>query len=341
MRRFPLFHRFYLVLVAALILFAFFGVTMRHSVAEPLPLPLWVILFLLMALFIGLGSYPFVRRLTHRLARLQQTVGAFGRGELGVRAIVEGRDEIAELAEGFNLAAERIETLVAAHKRLLANASHELRTPLTRIRMGIELLGSANDQRRSELALDLRELDDLIEEILLASRLEALPAPDGAVEDLDLLALVAEECARFAYVELDYPPSDGDRHAQWLSGNPRLLRRLVRNLLENARKHGAPPISVRLRVDGESLYLHVTDAGPGVDEADRERVFEPFFRAGTAEENVGSGLGLSLVRQIARHHGGEACCRSRPQGGSEFVVRIPRSPTDPSDGSGEQAMPSE
>jgi signal transduction histidine kinase len=325
MRRSPLFRRFYLVLVAALILFAFFGVTMRHSVAEPLPLPLWVLLFLLMALFIGLGSYPFVRRLTHRLSRLQQTVGAFGRGELGVRAIVEGRDEIAELAEGFNLAAERIETLVAAHKRLLANASHELRTPLTRIRMGIELLGSSNDQRRSELALDLRELDDLIEEILLASRLEALPAPDGAVEDLDLLALVAEECARFEHVELDCPPSAGDRHAQWLSGNTRLLRRLVRNLLENARKHGAPPTAVRVHVDGESLCLNVTDAGPGVDEADRERVFEPFFRAGTAKENVGSGLGLSLVRQIARHHGGEAHCRGRPQGGSCFVVRIPRS----------------
>ncbi|SFM97870.1 sensor histidine kinase [Dokdonella immobilis] len=341
MRRFPLFRRFYLVLVAALILFAIVGVTMRHTMAEPLPLPLWALLFVLMAMFIGLGSYPFVRRLTRRLSRLQQSVAAFGRGELGVRAVVEGGDEIAELAEGFNLAADRIETLVAAHKRLLANASHELRTPLTRIRMGIELLGSADDQRRSGLALDLRELDDLIEEILLASRLEALPATDGAVEELDLLALVAEECARFGQVDLDYPISDGGRHAQWLQGNQRLLRRLVRNLLENAHRHGAPPISVHLCVDGESLQLRITDAGPGVDEADRERVFEPFFRAGTAEENIGSGLGLSLVRQIARHHGGDVHCRGRPGGGSEFVVQLPRSLPGASHGEDDSALRSE
>jgi signal transduction histidine kinase len=329
MRRYPLFHRFYLILVATMVLFAISGVTMRHTLAEPLPLPVWALVFVVLAMILSLGTYPFVRRLTNRLSRLQQTVGAFGRGELDVRASVEGHDEVSQLAQGFNLAAERIEALVAAHKRLLANASYELRTPLTRIRLGVELLTeSADSSRKSELERDLRELDDLLEEILLASRLEALPKLDGADEELDLLALIAEECARYDQIEFDYPHSDSGTHAMWLQGNERLLRRLVRNLLENARRHGAPPTSLRLSADEEGVALRVTDAGPGVAEADRERVFEPFFRGGNAEENVGSGLGLSLVRQIARRHGGDAVCHARLDGRSEFIANLPKRSAD-------------
>lgn len=112
MLRLRLFQRFYLILVITTIVFAFIGVTMRHSVAEPLPLPVWVIVFISIAMILGLGTYPFVRRLTTRLARLQQTVNAFGHGDLGIRAATEGNDEVAQLAQGFNLAAERIEALV-------------------------------------------------------------------------------------------------------------------------------------------------------------------------------------------------------------------------------------
>lgn len=325
MRRYPLFQRFYLILVAAMALFAIIAVTMRHSITANLPLPVWMLVFLAISMTLSLVCYPFVRRLTNRLSRLQQTVGAFGRGELDVRANIEGNDEVSELAQGFNLAAERIEALVAAHKRLLANASHELRTPLTRIRLGVELLTDSTDgNARIELKQDLRELDDLLEEILLASRLEALPKLEGADDELDLLALIAEECARYDQIEFDYPSSDGAKHAMWLQGNERLLRRLVRNLLENAHRHGAPPTSLKLRIEDDMLELRVTDAGTGVVQADRERIFEPFFRGGNAEENVGSGLGLSLVRQIARRHGGDAVCVGRSDGGSEFVVRLPQ-----------------
>lgn len=325
MRRYPMFQRFYLILVAAMALFAITGVTLRHAIAGPLPLPVWMLVFLVIAMILSLVAYPFMRRVTTRLSRLQQTVGAFGRGELDVRAAIDGSDEVSDLALGFNLAAERIESLVAAHKRLLANASHELRTPLTRIRLGIELLGdSMEGNARIELRQDLRELDDLLEEILLASRLEALPRLEGADAEVDFLALIAEECARYDQIELDFPPGNGGKHAMWLQGNERLLRRLVRNLLENARRHGAPPASLTLRVLDEMLELHVTDAGPGVAPADHERIFESFFRCGNANENVGSGLGLSLVRQIARRHGGDAICFARLNGGSEFVVSLPR-----------------
>ncbi len=135
-----------------------------------------VAMLALLALAIGIGAYPVVRRLTRRLERLQKGVEALGAGTLSTRVAVEGKDEVARLAESFNRAAERIENLIGAHKTLLANASHELRTPLARIRMGVEFLKSGADATRSrDLERDISELDALIEEILLASRLDAVP----------------------------------------------------------------------------------------------------------------------------------------------------------------------
>ncbi|MFZ2235703.1 MAG: sensor histidine kinase [Dokdonella sp.] len=192
--------------------------------------------------------------------------------------------------------------------------------------MSVELLSASTDSgHRAELAKDLRELDDLLEEILLASRLEALPNGGEPEPEIDLLALIAEECARYDHVDFAFPPSTGEKHPMWLHGNERLLRRLVRNLLENARRHGEPPTELRLLVSNDALELHVTDAGPGVEKADRDRVFEPFFQGRNAEENVGSGLGLSLIQQISRYHGGDASCVDRADGGSGFLVWIPRS----------------
>jgi signal transduction histidine kinase len=235
-----------------------------------------------------------VRRLTKRLERLQHGVEALGAGELSARVKVEGRDEVAQLAESFNRAAARIEELVAAHKSLLANASHELRTPLARIRMALEL-----GKDRREIERDIAELDALIDEVLLASRLDAVASLEN-VEEVDLLALAAEEASRYD-VEAQGEPTT-------IRGDPRLLRRMIRNLLENARRHGAPPIELSVR----NREIRVCDSGPGVPEADRERIFERF------NSKHGTGLGLALVRQIARRHGGEARCD-----GNCFVVTFP------------------
>jgi signal transduction histidine kinase len=245
-------------------------------------------------------------------------VEALGAGDLAARVTVEGRDEVATLASSFNRSAERIERLVNAHKTLLANASHELRSPLARIRMAVEMLKTdAKPELRAELERDIAELVVLVDEILLASRLDAGPAPD-AREDVDFLALAAEECARVDAA------LDGERVT--VRGEPRLLRRLIRNLLENARRYGAgSPIEVRV---GRSAHggaeLRVCDRGPGVPEAERERIFEPFYRpAGAREREGGVGLGLALVRQIARRHGGDATCLARDGGGSCFAVLLP------------------
>jgi signal transduction histidine kinase len=277
-----------------------------------------VVTFGLLAAAVAVGAYPVVRRATRRLERLKTGVDALGAGDLAARVKVEGKDEVAALAASFNRSAERIEGLVTAHRSLLANASHELRSPLARIRVAAEMLGrEARPGLREELERDIAELDALVDEILLASRLDAVAGLD-AREDVDLLALAAEECARVDAA------LDGEPVA--VHGDARLLRRLIRNLLENARRHGGGSpveIAVGRRAEG-GARLRVCDRGPGVPETERERIFEPFYRLpGAREREGGAGLGLALVRQIARKHGGEATCAARDGGGSCFEVALP------------------
>jgi signal transduction histidine kinase len=284
------------------------------------------------ALAVALGTYPIVRRLTQRLEGLQRGVERWGDGDLSARVTVQGSDEVAFLAERFNRAAERIETLMdtqksllVSHKSLLANASHELRSPLARIRMGLELMGDgAGSAQRAEISRSISELDQLIDEILLASRLDARQADAEPFEVLDLTGLAAEECAR-VQAELG---TAAQTHSLTVQGSPRLLRRLIRNLLENARRYGTGEISLELSQSGmgtrEIVVIRVNDRGPGVPANQRERIFEPFYRLpGASEREGGVGLGLALVKSIAERHGGTVRCEDRPGGGASFVVELP------------------
>jgi signal transduction histidine kinase len=267
------------------------------------------------ALAVALGAYPIVRRLTRRLEHLEAGVVSLGAGDLSTRVTVEGQDEVAALAQSFNRAAERIEALVGAHRMLLANASHELRTPLARIRLGIELLKQGPDARReADLTSDIAELDQLVDEILLSSRLDAIETLD-AQENVDLLGLVAEECAR-------YPDCTLDGEIVSVQGDPRLIRRMIRNLLENAVRHGKPPVEVTLRQASEHAVVTVTDHGSGIPAGERDAVFEPFHRVSARSSSGGTGLGLTLVRLIARRHGGDAMCLSTGGTGSMFRVSL-------------------
>jgi signal transduction histidine kinase len=270
----------------------------------------------LLALAIGIAAFPIVRQITGRLERLQRGVESLGAGDLTARVAVEGRDEVARLAESFNRAARQIEQLVQGNKALLANASHELRTPLARIRLAVELMkASADAKLKSGLEQDIAELDWLVDEILLASRLDAVTEA-LATEELDLLALAAEECARYDDAQLEGAVIS-------IRGDARLLRRLLRNLLENARRHGAPPTQVRIARDAGTATITVWDNGSGVPQSEFENIFRPFYRPNDARDRAGTGLGLALVRQIARRHGGEARCALMGDGRSSFVVTLP------------------
>lgn len=278
--------------------------------ASPL---MWLVLI---AAATGAVAWPAVRHLTGRLERLRRGVEAWGGGELALRVPVEGRDEVAAVAASFNRAAGRIEDLVAAHRSLLANASHELRSPLARLRMASELHEAApSEARRREIERNLAELDELVGEILLASRLDHVETVD-LVDDVDLLALAAEEGARHG-VEVS-------GEAAIVRGDARLLARLARNLMQNALRHGAPPVLAEIRREGGTVEFAVRDHGPGIAAAERERVFEPFYRpSGRGEEAGGWGLGLALVRQIALHHGASVRQETPADGGARFVVAFP------------------
>ena len=331
-------------------------------------------LLALVGLAVAVGTYPVMRRLTLRLEALQRGVERWGAGDLSVRVNAQGHDDVALLAQRFNHAAERVETLMASHKTLLANASHELRSPLARIRMGLELMqqqsaaqsarlaeavpGMPRDAQRysphDEMSRSINELDQLIDEILLASRLDANQRDAEPFEAIDLTGLAAEECARlgaelWATPEGAEPeesgtpdnsdgPDDGAPQTPSLMvhGSPRLLRRLIRNLLENARRYsqGAVVLELRPHTVGaqQQVLIRVHDRGPGVPAAERERIFEPFYRLpGASERDGGVGLGLALVKSISQRHGGQVRCEARAGGGATFVVVLP------SDGMGHPA----
>ena len=281
-----------------------------------------VIALALLFVAIALGAYPVVRRLTRRLEALQRGVETFGAGQLSQRVDATGHDEVAALGRSFNAAAQRIEALITSHRNLLANASHELRSPLARMKMALALLDDAQPQARAklrkEVELNIRELDALVDEVLLASRLGAQTDTNAAPHTtVALLPLAAEEGARVNAV------LTGDDVS--VQGDERLLRRALRNLLENAARYGAgaaPEVEIR-RIGGR-VELRISDRGPGVAPAERERIFEPFYRLpGHSEQIGGVGLGLSLVRQISQAHRGSVGCEGRDGGGSCFVLSLP------------------
>ena len=319
---------------------SYFGLTGLAGLSLGLPKALGpLILVAMLFVAVAAGAFPVVRRLTRRLEALKQGVQAFGAGDLSQRVDASGRDEVAALADTFNQAAARIEALVKSHQNLLANASHELRSPLARLKMAVAMFADMPEAQRAglrrEIDANVAELDALVEEVLLASRLDAGPGGEqlGAV---DLLALAAEEAARVgAEVEalggagggkgLAGTPGAATPAQPLVNGNERLLRRALRNLLENANRYGGSEISTQVSVSASGrAQIRVSDRGPGVPAALRERIFEPFFRLpGHAEREGGVGLGLSLVRQIAQRHGGSVHCEAREGGGSSFVINLP------------------
>jgi signal transduction histidine kinase len=276
---------------------------------------------------VAAGAYPVVRRLTRRLEALKAGVEKFGAGALDHRVDASGRDEVAAVAASFNHTADRVNTLLASHKTLLANASHELRSPLARLKMAVSLLEDPDTlpAQRSRLSQEIKtniaELDALVDEVLLASRLDAQAALFSRTP-FDVVPLAAEEAARSG-VELQ-----ADQPTLAVHGDERLVRRALRNLLDNARRYGGSAVSLKASAADGGVALRVCDRGPGVPEALRERIFEPFFRMpGHAEHAGGVGLGLALVQQIAKRHGGWVRCEAGSDGvGSCFVLWLPQPP---------------
>jgi signal transduction histidine kinase len=288
---------------------------------------------LILSLVMAAGSFPVARHLAKRIERVAVGVEQWGKGDLTHRVPVEGHDEVATLAATFNKAAGQIDALVGQQRQMLTNASHELRSPLARLRMALELLGDEpsvdqhQQQQRARLIdearRDIVDLDALIEELLLMARADAR-TPRRPLEAVELRPLVESEVQRIG------GGTSIEGAAASLPGDPMLLRHLVRNLLENAHHHGqGKEVKVLLATTADSVILAVEDRGPGIPESERERIFAPFYRLSEAARATGNaesgfGVGLALVRQVARYHGGEAYALAPSSGGgSRFEVVLP------------------
>jgi signal transduction histidine kinase len=258
--------------------------------------------------FVLAAAGRFARKMARPIEALTEATRRFGTGELSYRValpIAHGRmgDEIYELSRAWNRMADGIERLVRGQKELLANVSHELRSPLARIRVALELL-PGNEARKRALEADLEELNDLIDDVLTASRLEmaTFPARLAEVDGDALLKGLVERAQNDIFLGDKQVSLEGSIGT--IRADATLLRRALWNLLENAGRHGAPPIVVSGSV-GERVRITVADAGPGIPDEDRERLVEPFVRGDPARTpGQGVGLGLTIARRVAEIHAG-------------------------------------
>jgi signal transduction histidine kinase len=287
---------------------------------------------------LALLTAPLARRITRPVELLTEGSRRLAGGDLSYRVPTRRhrrrrRDQLDELTRAWNEMAERVEGLVRGQKELLANVSHELRSPLARLRMALELLppgGEKDEKRKSEMEQDIHELDSLIETLLTSSRLEAsgLPTHVGRVDVPQLLASLAERAARdpnLAGKTLQALPAPED--AQKLDADGALLLRALWNLVDNAGKYGAPPITLSVARSGDLLTFTVADEGPGIPAAERERVFDPFYRLHSDEPRRGFGLGLTLAQRVAQVHSGEITIAGGEGGrGCRVMLKVPIRP---------------
>ncbi len=254
-------------------------------------------------LFSLLGAYLIVFGVTRPLKRLAAAARSIGRGDTPPPLAEVGASEIATVAHAFNQMSRDLSQLEADRTLILAGVSHDLRTPLARLRLGIEMV-AGDDAMRDGMVEDIEDMDRIIGQFLDFAR----ESGGEAAEDTDMAALVADLAESYARrglaVTLD---ADAKPVATvLLPVRPQALRRALANLIENALRYGAPPITLRLGGKLEALYIDVLDQGPGIPADQVERVKRPFARLETARSNAaGAGLGLAIVDRVARLHGGE------------------------------------
>jgi signal transduction histidine kinase len=238
------------------------------------------------------------------------------------------RDEVARLAQTMNLMLGRLEASAARQQRFVADASHELRSPLARMRAELEVdmaqPDSADHPATQQRMLDETEsLQRLVDDLLLLARSDG----DGSLgrrEAVDLDDVVMREVRRMR--EVGGPTIDSSPvSAAQVVGDPTHLARVVRNLLENARQHGGPSVTVSLVEREGQAVLTVSDDGAGIPDDLRDRVFERFARADDARVRTGhsSGLGLAISREIVTAMGGSIVLDNAQRPGASFVVRLP------------------
>jgi len=297
------------------------GRWLNVAVRPPPGAPAWgaafVAVFLLSALGIAAVAVLTGRRMARPMRGLAAAAGRLGRGEAVDDLPEAGPVETRETVRAFNLMRARLDRYVRDRTAMLAAVSHDLRTPITSLRLHAEFVEDAETKAKILAALD--EMQRMTQDALAFIREDMQQEETRTV---DLHALVDSVAADLAELGQEIAVADSGRVLA--DCRPAALRRAVRNLLENAAAYGGRA-RVRIGRDDEEIHVVIEDEGPGISEAELERVFEPFVRleASRSRDTGGSGLGLAIARSIVRGHGGDILLVNRAEGGLRATVALP------------------
>ena len=285
----------------------------------------WAVEFVLVAILVFFWVRPFWRDLRAMHAAAEEV----GSGRFEARVTVGRFSALRQFAEAFRTMTERIASLLQSHRTLTSAVSHELRTPLARLRFSHSLArdeptAEGKDRFLARMERDIGDIDELTSELLDYARLERT-APAIRIENVPAEPWLED---LLADVRSDRQPAGraveirSDVGVEQLRCEPRYMARAVVNLLRNAQLHAQSTVMVQMRRDHGRTVIDVDDDGSGIAPADRERLFEPFVRSDASRDrdSGGFGLGLAIVRQIARWHGGDAVITDSPLGGARVSI---------------------
>lgn len=285
---------------------------------------LWLIAILSVILVV---SFLVIRWIFKPLRRVMEGVEAIGQGQLDYQMTVRPRDEFGAIATAFNQMTGKVKEMIQAREQLLSDLSHELRSPLTRMQVSSEFI--EKPELKESLKEDLREIDEMIGEVLEAARLSS---PHGGIvkEPVDLRALMKDLVAKYHATQpgVSLEDSIAGQIAVNIVGDAHRLKSALRNLVENALKYSAQQskaVEVRLaKVDG-AFEIEVKDYGIGIPDGEQGLIFEAFYRVDKSRTRItgGFGLGLNLCKKIIEAHGGKITVESKPGEGSTFKVQLP------------------
>jgi signal transduction histidine kinase len=278
----------------------------------------FLVALIAMSVVVVLSSIWAVRRVTAPLGTVIRAAERLGR-DVNAPPIVEaGSREMRQAAHAFNDMQARLQRLLENRTRMLAALSHDLRTPLTLLRLRVE--GQAEGDERERMLGNIGELDAMIDATLQFARDEAKSEPWRRTDVTALLAAIVDDMAD-AGLNVSMEPAV----SEVLECQPGGLRRVLGNLLDNALKYGHSAHAA-LHATLSGIEITIDDGGPGIPDAELQRVFEPFYRLEQSRnrDTGGTGLGLAIAQSIAQAHGGQITLANRPEGGLRATLTLPR-----------------
>lgn len=275
--------------------------------------------YLLLALIIFLWSKPLWQDLT----QLNNMAAKISQGKFNIEPVVNKHSPIGNIVTTFNLMAQRIIKLISDQRELVNAVSHELRTPLSRLKFSIEMLENTSIEQRMEMSQDITEMSALIDEMLSYARLENLDAQTSKdnVNMISLLQNTIEKLTRSSSIKVN---CNLPKNCTFIC-NENMIERAIQNLLSNALRYANQQVNVVLSYNDKQLLLSVEDDGEGIEETEKKKVFDAFYRIEKSrnKELGGFGLGLAIVNRICLWHSGYCQLDDSPTGGCKFTLCLP------------------